>query len=259
MVILDCVQGTTDWLIERLWRLTASEAKTNITSEGDLSRSKAAIGAIDKLIAGIECASEMQHRREFIDQLDDRDLKKFIAHYTGEKFNGNLHTERGKDLEADASALLSEEIGIQLMDVGMCVMGDNAKTGLVSCSPDGLGYNSQNVLITGAELKNPCLAKFNGIVADRVLPKDYKLQVHFSMAVCELESWHFGAHFPGKRVFPLEVKREKFTDKVAKSLREFADLYRERYFRVMEGYEALEKPKPKAAKAKLKQEAASLI
>jgi hypothetical protein len=201
----------------------------------------------------------MQRRRAFIDMLDDRDLKKFMAHYTGEKFSGNLHTERGNDLEADALALLSEEVGIQFMDVGMCVMGDDAKTGVVSCSPDGIGHNSQNVIITGAELKNPCLAKFNGIVADGVLPSDYKLQVHFSMAVGELESWHFGAHFPGKPIFHKEVKREPFTDAVAKSLHEFVDLYRERYFRVTEGIKAMEKAKPKAAKAKLKLEATSLI
>lgn len=240
MIVLPCIQGTLEWLIERLWRLTASEAKTNITNTGELSKSEAAMAAIDKLIAGIELAREMTRRIDEIDGMDDKALIKFMCHYTGEKFSGNIHTERGTDYESEAVAHLSEKIEMKLHDVGMCVMGDNAKTGVISCSPDALGYNSQRILTTGAEIKNPCYAKFLNIVASDKLPPDYKLQVHFSMAVCEVEQWHFAAHFKGKPIFHKLVHRDAYTDKVEKSLLGFIDLYRDRYNLIMDKLEAME-------------------
>jgi len=240
MIILDCQQGSTEWIMERLWRLTASEAKSNISeATGELSKSKAAIAAIDKLIAGIELAKEMKRRQEELANLDEWELKKFMSHYVGDIFKGNHHTERGTDLENEALAKLSERTGIFFEDVGMCVIGDGSSPGYVSCSPDGIGRNSQNVIITGGELKNANLAKFNGMVADQEMHPDYKLQVHFSMAVCELESWHYGANFPGKEIFHKEVKRDSYTDNVAKSIQGFIRMYADRLTQLQEGYAIL--------------------
>lgn len=244
MVTINCQQGTLDWIIQRLFRLTASEMKTNITSTGKLSKSEAAMAAIDKLIAGIDLAKELQSekRQAQIEKMDEWELKKFMAHYTGDKFKGNLHTERGNDLESDALAYLSERAGIQFEDVGMCVMGDNVKAGLVSCSPDGIAYTSdRRKAETGGELKCPTLAKYYGIVADNVLPDDYKIQVHSSMAICEVDTWHFGAYFPGKPIFHLCIRRDAFTDTIEKSLQEFITLYRERYRTVMERISGMER------------------
>lgn len=245
MVTIDCQQGTLDWIIQRLFRLTASEMKTNITSTGKLSKSEAAMAAIDKLIAGVDLAKELQkpERQAQIEQMDEWELKKFMAHYTGDKFKGNLHTDRGHDLESDALAYLSERAGIQFEDVGMCVMGDDAKTGVVSCSPDGIAYADaqRRKATTGGELKCPTLAKYYGIVADEVLPDDYKIQVHSSMAICETETWHFGAYFPGKPIFHLCIRRDAFTDTIEKSLREFITVYRERYMKVMERISGMER------------------
>lgn len=247
MIILDCQQGTTEWIRERLWRLTASEAKTNISeATGSLSNSKAAIAAIDKLIAGIELAKEMKRREAEIENLDEWDLKKFMSHYVGDVFKGNHHTERGHDLENEALAKLSERTGIQFEDVGMCVIGDGSCPGYVSCSPDGIGRNSQGVIVTGAELKNSNLAKFNGMVADDEMHPDYKLQVHFSMAVCELESWHFGAHFRGKGIFHKVIHRDKYTDAVEKSIQGFIQMYADRLVQTQEGYKRLLATAPKA-------------
>ena len=237
MIILDCQQGTTEWIRERLWRLTASEAKSNISeTTGALSKSKAAIGAIDKLIAGMELAKVMKLREKELANMDDWELKKFMSHYVGDIFKGNHHTERGHDLENEAVAKLSERTGIFFEDVGMCVIGDGSSPGYVSGSPDGIGRNSQNVIVSGCELKNANLAKFNGMVADQEIHPDYKLQVHFSMAVCELESWHFGANFKGKDLFHKEVKRDSYTDAVEKSIQGFIQMYAERLAQVQEGY-----------------------
>lgn len=237
MIILDVPQGTTQWMVERLWRLTASEMKSNITATGELSKSKAAIKAIDKLIAGIDLANEMNRQSHLVDQMNDRELKDFMRHYTGDSFTGSLHTERGKDCEPEAIAAMSEMIGSQIMDVGMVVMGDN-KNGVVSCSPDGFEWTG-DVLEGGAEIKSPCLFNYYNQVAENELPEEYKIQVHAGMAICEVDVWHFGSYFPGKPLHYLKVQRSAFTDKLEKSLRAFEEMYRERYYVVMERMEKI--------------------
>ncbi len=227
MIILDIPQGTTDWLVARLPRLTASALKPNITATGKLSKSIAATAAIDKLIAGIELASVMYKRRDEIAGMEERDVQNFMAHYTGDKFKGSLHTERGQDSEPDAIAALSERIGKPIVDAGMCIMGDDPD-GVVSCSPDGLVYEKK-ALDAGVEVKCPMYATYLNIVASDVLPSDYKLQVHSSMIICGVDTWHFGAYFKGKPLFYKEVKRDLFTDAVEESLTGFLDQYRERF------------------------------
>lgn len=109
----------------------------------------------------------------------------------------------------------------------MCVMGDN-ENGVVSCSPDGLEY-SGGKLVAGAEMKSPCLFNYYNQVAEKALPDDYKIQVHAGMAICEVDTWHFGSYFAGKPLFHVKVKRSAFTDQLEKSLRAFEVQYRQRY------------------------------
>jgi len=245
MIALNFPQQSIDWIIARLWRLTASNADTVITSTGKLSRSKASIAAVDKLIAGIDLASYLQSEdgQLRIENMTEWELQDFIANFTGNKFRGNLHTKRGNDLEADAIAVLSDKAGISFEDVGMCVMGEDVNTSVVSCSPDGLGRDSQGNLFTGCEVKSPTLSTYYGMIADKILPNDYKIQVHFNMAVCEVESWHFGAYFIGKPIFHLEVKRDKMTDDIQNSLIEFKEFYQERYNIVQDALSELEHKK----------------
>lgn len=79
------------------------------------------------------------------------------------------------------------------------------------------------------EIKSPCLFNYYNHVTEQELPDDYKLQVHSGMAICEVDLWHFGSYFKGKPLFHLPVKRDKFTDTLEKSLREFREIYAERY------------------------------
>jgi YqaJ-like viral recombinase domain len=223
MQIINFPQGSIDWITARLWRLTASNMSAVITSTGKLSESAAAEDHIDKLIAGFDLANVMDANAEELGKLDDYKLKEFMANYTGDKFSGSCHTRRGHDCEPDAIAALSQIIGTQIQDVGMCVMGDS-KRGVVSCSPDGLIYDGGK-LISGAEVKAPSLSKYIGHLRGGVLPNEYRMQVHASMAVCEVDSWHFGSYFTGKPLFYIKVKREKFTDTVAESLQNFRQKY----------------------------------
>ena len=244
MIILNTPQGTTDWLMQRLWKLTASEASANITSTGKLSKSEAALGAIDRMLAGIDLANVMLANRAKIDEMDEWDLKKFMAHYTGDKFSGSIHTERGHELEPDALAALAEKSGWEFQEVGMCVMGDS-ENGVISCSPDGIVLRANGQAITGAEVKSPCLHTWNKQLMSGEPAKAYKLQIHFSMAVCEVDSWHFGSYFPGKPLLYEHVRRDTFTDRVHQSLEDFKELYATRFADYKEKLGALEVEKQK--------------
>jgi len=237
MIILDTPQGSLDWITNRLWRLTGSGLKPVITSTGALSKSQASIAAIDKLIAGLDAANEIRTNPSVLDNLDDYQVQEWLSHYTGEKFSGNRHTRRGNDLEPDALAALSERIGMQIDPVGMCIMGDDPN-GVVSCSPDGLIYRDGQ-LLTGAEVKCPTLATFYGYLADGELPDEYRLQVHSAMAICEVDEWHFAAYFKGKPLHYVFVRRDKFTDTLEQSLKDFRAMYEERFMAVTEATERL--------------------
>jgi len=230
VIIINTEQGSLDWITARLWRLTGSALKSNITATGALSKSQAAIAAIDKLIAGLDAANEIRTNPDSIAGLDDWQVQEWLSHYTGEKFSGNKHTRRGNDLEPDALAALQERIGMQIDPVGMCIMGDDPN-GVVSCSPDGLIYQD-GILVSGAEVKCPTLATYYGYLADGGLPDEYKLQVHAGMAICELNEWHFAAHFKGKPLFHVYVERDMFTDTLEKSLQDFRAMYEERFWKI---------------------------
>lgn len=243
MIIIDIPQKSLDWIIERLWRLTASQAKSNVTATGLLSKSEAALGNIDRMIAGHDAAREMIQNPAQFDDMDDWQIQQWIGHYTGQKFTGNMHTKRGNDFEPDAIATLADVVGSDISDVGMCVMGDK-RNGVVSCSPDGLIY-SGGKLVAGAEVKCPTLSTFYGWIAEGDLPAEHKLQVHVSMVVCEVDTWHFGAYFRGKPLYHVPVKRDAFTDRIEKALHEFHDLYAERYEKVTTALAKLKTPTTK--------------
>jgi hypothetical protein len=239
MIILDTPQGSIEWITARLWRLTASQMSANITAAGKLSESKAAMKAIDKLIAGIDLANAMAANPDLVGQMDERELKRFMSYYNGESFSGNIHTDRGTECEADAIAALSEIISHQVEDVGMCIMGDDPN-GVIACSPDGLIYQAGRI-IAGVEVKSPCLFNYYHHVSEGALPDDYKLQVHAGMAICEVDRWHFGSFFAGKPLFHREVRRDAFTDTLAASLREFRGVYRDRFDELQAKLSTLEK------------------
>ena len=238
MIHIDIPQGSIEWITNRLWRLTASQMKNNITSTGMLSMSKTAMASVDKLIAGIDLANEITRNPKIIDDMDDRELKKFMSHYNGDSFSGSIHTERGHDCEAEAIAKLSEIVGSQIQPMGLCVMGDNSN-GVVACSPDGFEYAGGKP-VAGAEVKSPCLFNYYTHVAEDEFPDDYKLQVHASMAICQLDTWHFGSYFRGKPLFYKRVKRDRFTDTLEKSLIQFREVYRARYDQLKTKLEAME-------------------
>jgi YqaJ-like viral recombinase domain len=240
MVALNFPQGSIEWITARLWRLTASNMSAVITSTGSISTSEAAADHVDKLIAGITLANVLEQRSAELVELDDWKLKEFMSHYNGDKFNGSTHTRRGHDCEADAIAAMSQLIQTKIEDVGMCIMG-NSERGVVSCSPDGLIYSGGG-LIAGAEVKSPSLSKYIGHVRRGMLPAEYRLQVHASMAICQVDAWHFGSYFEGEPLFHVHVRREKYTDAISASLEKFRANYEAQFHDYIEKSKLLKNP-----------------
>jgi hypothetical protein len=241
MIALNFPQGSNEWLMARLWRLTGSEMKKSLTDGGKLQKSKAATAHLDKLIAGIECANVVGSGSVNIEDMKDYELLEFLGGYTGDRFKGSIHTRRGNDLEADAMAALGKKVGVQFHDVGMCLMGDDPNS-VVSCSPDGLVFDNSGEVIAGGEVKAPSLCNWITMMINKELPETYKLQVHTSMAICEVDEWHWGGYAQGKPIFPITVKRDHFTDLVGESLNEFKDVYRDRFEKYNEELYKLENP-----------------
>lgn len=219
MKIIDTIQGTDEWKIARLSRLTASDMTPVITSTGKLSTSKAAIAHIDKMIAGRILAGRLGNG-----ELEMDNFEKHVADFTGESFRGNVHTDRGNEMEDEALDYLGRCVDIEFLKVGMVTTDD----GLVSCSPDGVEYGHLGDFRCGAEVKCPTLATLYRYAVDGGLPDQYKIQVHASMVICEVQSWWFLAYFDGMTPCPVLVQADEFTKRVAESLAQFPSVYHER-------------------------------
>ena len=192
MIIYEKVrQGSEEWHAMRRGRPTASQFSRIITSKtGALSKS--ADDYISELIAECFCP-------EWVD------------------FAGNKYTDRGTELEPEARAAFEAHTGLEVHQVGFCTRED----GYVGCSPDGLIMGADSHWIQGAEFKCPAPKTHVGYVREGVLPDAYVQQVHGSMAVTGLNSWHFFSFFPGLKPFHLLVKRDDYTEKLSKALDQF--------------------------------------
>ena len=96
--------------------------------------------------------------------------------------------------------------------------GDGAPLG---CSPDSLIVNAAGDYIEGLEIKCPQVDTHVKYLMEGVLPDDYKLQVHGSMAVTGLDRWHFVSFFPELPALHLVIERDAFTEKVSAALDQF--------------------------------------
>lgn len=135
-------------------------------------------------------------------------------------FFGTPWTERGVDIEPEARVAFTELTGLNVQQVGFVTRDD----GVVGCSPDGLIFKDA-AINEGLELKCPAPKTHVRYVFEGVLPDEYKLQVHGSMAVTGLDSWHFFSYAPGVQPFHLVVHRDAYTEKLSATLDEFLLLY----------------------------------
>lgn len=121
----------------------------------------------------------------------------------------------GLVLEDEAAACFEFETGHKLEQVGFARHNEWA----AGCSPDGLLVD-ENI---GYENKAPLPHTHLKYLFKQELPDDYKVQVHFSMAVTGADAWWFQSYCPGLPTFRLLVERDDYTKKVENGLANFTE------------------------------------
>lgn len=190
MRLLDCEQGTPEWLNLRLGIPTASCADRILTKAGKPSSSAAA------------------YMGELVDECVHPDAEP--------AFTGNRHTERGHELEPQARAWYRIVTGADVREVGF-VLRDDGRAG---CSPDSLIYRD-GTPVKGLEIKAPEGKKHALWMIQGGLPDEHKQQVHMSMAVTRLREWGFLSYCPGYKPFRVEAQWDAYTDLMAEALDDF--------------------------------------
>lgn len=132
-------------------------------------------------------------------------------------FEGNFWTDRGEELEPIARAKFSEVTGLTVKQIGFITRDD----GIVGCSPDGLIVDESGNWLSGLEMKCPAPKTHVQYVHEGELPDAYKAQVHGSMAITGLDTWHFFSYCPRFQPLHLIVQRDAYTDRLSKALDTF--------------------------------------
>jgi putative phage-type endonuclease len=188
-------QGSEDWFRARKGRLTASQMAKVITPTGKLS------SQWEKL--AIRLAGECVKPNEI------------------PAFLGNIHTDRGHELEPVARDWFAEWSGLDVRTVGFVTKDDNPVLG---CSPDALIYKKDKP-VCGLEIKCPLIENHALYHYEGGVPEQYRAQVHGSMVVTGLREWWFVSYNEGTEPFTHLQTWDEYTDKVAEALDEFVTKY----------------------------------
>lgn len=152
----DLIQGSDEWLRIRLGKLTGSDFHTLMgksTTKETILYKKAA----ERISGG---ASD------------------------GDRFT-SIHTERGKELEAEARQGYELETGLEVKQVGFVELNES-----VGCSPDGLLNRG------GVEIKCKDNHGHLKAVTKRWIDPEHKTQMQFNMYVCDAIFWDYCLYNP---------------------------------------------------------------
>jgi hypothetical protein len=174
--LIDCQQGTTEWL----------EARAGIVTSSEFS----------KVLAKGEGKTRTKYMRQLAGEI--------ITGLPAEGFEGNRHTERGKLMEPAARELLRTRMNKDITEVGF-IRNDDLRMG---CSPDGLlGANPDNLLEFDAGVEIKCCLP--DIQIERLLhgglPSEYRAQVEGSLLVTGAKVWKFYSYSTGLPAHIVEV------------------------------------------------------
>jgi hypothetical protein len=190
VLLLDCEQGSPEWLAARRGIPTASNFDMIITAK-----------------TGKYSTSADDYAAMLIDEIVRPDEQ--------EGFGGNRHTERGKLLEPQARNYYRFLTGYTVTECGLCLRED----GKAGCSPDSLVED--NGKLGGLEIKAPDGKKHVAWMRAKVLPEEHKQQVHGSMVITDTDWWDFLSFCPGYKPFRVRTFRDGYTDLVEVSLDRF--------------------------------------
>lgn len=201
MKIIDCVQGSEEWLQARLGIVTASELDALITPLW-----KARTGA------GVDT---------------------YLAKKIAEKWRGSpLVTyhggamEQGSIREDEAVARYELDNDLTIRRVGFVLADD----GLMGCSPDGLLDDS------GIEIKCPEPHTHVGYLLGGELPAEYRAQVFGGMFVTGLPRWRFMSYCRG---FPSLVLTVESDPKVMAAIADAVAAFMVRFDKALRAIEDL--------------------
>lgn len=168
MILHLCEQRSAEWYAARAGRVTASESGPFILNTG-----KVADGAKQKLI--------------------DKKLAEWAGEFEDTFVNDAM--KRGIALEAIARQQYETMLGFPVTEVGFVSDFGHA----LGCSPDGIVLSSRpemldessilGTILGGVEIKCPAGATQVRYLREKVLPVEYKFQVHHTMAIMETP-WH---------------------------------------------------------------------
>lgn len=184
MIILDCEQGTDEWLAARRGIPTASAFKKILTPGGKLS------ATADKYLAEIIAETV----------------------YPDPDFTGNQWTERGHELEPEARDWYEFWSDNKVTQVGMILLDDRS----AGVSPDGL-IGDDGML----EIKCPKPSTHVYWFNRGVLPDDHKAQCHAALHIAGRRWIDFVSYCPGFPSLLVRIEPDEYTGKVAAALEEF--------------------------------------
>ena len=213
MIVLDCEQGSLDWIAARVGVATASQFH-RIVTPARLQRSKS-------------------------DYVYELAAEWLLGQPLEDEWKGNFWTDRGAAMEPEARAYFELHTGAAVRPVGFVYRDVDRDIG---CSPDGLVHASEHDwytnpialesepettctrcgvqpdddapmcdVIAGLELKCPSLKMHLAYWQAGAVPADYWLQVQGSMWVTGLERWWFMSYHPGVPQLCVEVERDEAT------------------------------------------------
>lgn len=173
MRIIDCIQGSNEWLEARLGKVTGS--------------------CFGKVLA----KGQGKTRKAYMIQLAAERL-------TGESQDtySNAVMERGSLVEPHARAAYKAIYGVDVEDVGFCQLNDD-----IGASPDGLIGDDG-----GVEIKSPNSTTHIETILSGKMPPKHKPQVQGNMWVCERKWWDFVSFDPrvkSNRIFVVRVHRDQ--------------------------------------------------
>jgi len=183
-----CAQGEQEWLQARLGKVTASEADQLLTPEFALRT-----GETPKTYLA----------RKLAESVLNRPLDGF----------GSWQTEDGEMMEWEARKWFKFEFDHKVREVGFIEHED----GRCGCSPDALLDGDG-----GLEIKAPQPTNHVKYLLEGKLPKDYAVQVHFSLYVTGRPWWKFVSYRRKFRPFVITVQRdEEIMGKIKAALDKF--------------------------------------
>lgn len=196
MKILDFPQLSPEWKAAKRGLPTASRLGKAISSKnGNLLAG--ADDLISELIAETVCPEEVP------DDLWD-----------------NYAVRRGVRLEPESRRWFEMEKDCDVAKVGLCTSDD----GRYGCSPDGLIVEGGRP-VAGWESKSPLPKRHFAYVRAGVLPDEYRVQVHVSLAVSDLPLWWFCSYCPAAPQLAIPVEPDSYTAVVRASIDQFLNAY----------------------------------